>query len=186
MTHNIQIIVAAIDMENAELRPKYYMKGVTLVEDNITDADRTNDQYQKTGDILTLPYEHHVAASQPYATRVENLNPVLNFAWAGICVLSPSGDEWFEVNKLPDIIINREGNFDTVFAQNRNAIGTVWGAWQSQWGGRVTVTSQTVREHRFINLGQPRGRVVLSRTIVQAEDGGSIKKRCQYSGYSSD
>ena len=53
----------AIDMENAELRPKYYMKGVTLVEDNITDADRTNDQYQKTGDILTLPYEHHVAVS---------------------------------------------------------------------------------------------------------------------------
>ena len=168
---------AAIDMENAELRPKYYMKGVTLVEDNITDADRTNDQYQKTGDILTLPYEHHIAASQPYATRVENLNPVLNFAWAGICVLSPSGDEWFEVNKLPDIIINREGNFDTVFAQNRNAIGTVWGAWQSQWGGRVTVTSQTVREHRFINLGQPRGRAVLSRTIVQAEDGGPVLRR---------
>ena len=44
-----------------------------------------------------------MSPSQPYATRVENLNPVLNFAWAGICVLSPSGDEWFEVNKLPDI-----------------------------------------------------------------------------------
>ena len=168
---------AAIDMENAELRPKYYMKGVSLIEENTTDADRTNDQYQKTGDILTLPYEHTVTASQPYATRVENLNPVLNFAWAGICVLSPSGDEWFEVNKLPDIIINREGNFDTVFAQNRNAIGTVWGAWQSQWGGRVTTTTQTVREHRFINLGQPRGRAVLSRTIVTAEDGGPVFRR---------
>ena len=168
---------AAIDMENAELRPKYYMKGVTLVEENVTDADRTNDQYQKTGDILTLPYAHKVTASQPYATRVENLNPVLNFAWAGICVLSPSGDEWFEVNKLPDIIINREGNFDTVFAQNRNAIGTVWGAWQSQWGGRVTTTTQTVREHRFINLGQPRGRAVLERTIVQAENGGPVTRR---------
>jgi hypothetical protein len=168
---------SAIDMENAELRPKYYMKGVSLVEDNVSDADRTNDQYQKTGDILTLPYAHTVVASNPYATRVENLNPVLNFAWAGVCVLSPSGDEWFEVNKLPDIIINREGNFDTVFAQNRNAIGTVWGAWQSQWGGRVTTTTQTVREHRFINLGQPRGRAVLRRTIVQAEDGGPVNRR---------
>ena len=168
---------AAIDMENAELRPKYYMKGVTLVEENVTDTERTVDQYQKTGDILTLPYEHTVTASQPYATRVENLNPVLNFAWAGICVLSPSGDEWFEVNKLPDIIINREGNFDTVFAQNRNAIGTVWGAWQSQWGGRVTATTQTVREHRFIQLGQPRGRAVLERTVVQAENGGPVFRR---------
>ena len=167
----------SIDMENAELRPKYYMKGVSLVEENTTDADRTNDQYQKTGDIITLPYAHKVTAEQPYATRVENLNPVLNFAWAGICVLSPSGDEWFEVNKLPDIIINREGNFNTVLAQNRNAIGTVWGAWQSQWGGRVTTTTQTVREHRFINLGQPRGRAVLSRTIVTAEDGGPVFRR---------
>ena len=68
------------------------MKGVSLVEDNVSDADRTNDQYQKTGDILTLPYAHTVIASNPYATRVENLNPVLNFAWAGVCVLSPSGD----------------------------------------------------------------------------------------------
>src|SRR5210317_298714 len=168
---------AAIDMQASELRPKYYMKGVTLIEENTTDTERTVDQYQKTGDVLTLPYTHKVTASQPYATRIENLNPVLNFAWAGICVLSPSGDEWFEVNKLPDIIINREGNFDTVFAQNRNAIGTVWGAWQSQWGGRVTTTTQTVFEHRFINLGQPRGRAVLERTIVQAENGGPVTRR---------
>ncbi|MEK9698365.1 MAG: DUF4815 domain-containing protein, partial [Candidatus Poseidoniales archaeon] len=167
----------AIDMEAGELRPKYYMKGVSLIEENTTDTERTVDQYQKTGDVLTLPYEHTVTAEQPYATRVENLNPVLNFAWAGICFLSPSGDEWFEVNKLPDIIINREGNFDTVFAQNRNAIGTVWGAWQSQWGGRVTTTTQTVREHRFINLGQPRGRAILERTIVQAENGGPVLRR---------
>ena len=64
------------------------------------------------------------------------------------------------------MIINREGNFDTVFNANRNAIGTVWNAWQTQWSGTTTTTGGRFREHRFINLGQPRGRAVLQRTTT--------------------
>ena len=41
---------------------------------------------------------------------------------------------------MPALIINREGNFDTVFNANRNAIGTVWNAWQTQWSGTTTTT----------------------------------------------
>jgi len=155
----------AMDMELGELRPKYKMKGITLLEENTTDAQRTANNYRKTGDMITLPYTDVVTVSQPYATRVENLNPVLNFTWTGICKLSPSGDEWFETERLPALIINREGNFNTVFAQNRNAIGTVWNAWQTQWSG-TTTASRTFREHRFINLGQPRGRAVIRRTTT--------------------
>jgi hypothetical protein len=136
----------SIDMENGELRPKYYMKGVTLEEENLNDTERTNDNYTIHDNIITLPYTHEVTAEQPYATRVENLNPVLNFSWAGICKLTPSGDEWFEVDRLPDLIINREGNFDTVLAANRNAIGTVWNAWQTQWSGITTSSSTRFRE----------------------------------------
>ena len=153
----------AIDMQNGELRPKYYMKGIGIVEENTTDTERSNDQYQKTGDILTLPYTHKVVVKQPYATRVENLNPVLSFAWAGICKLSPSGDEWFEVNRLPDLIINREGNFDTVLAANRNALGTVWNAWQTQWSG-VTASSST--QFRDTSWARARGRVPF-RPVIQ-------------------
>ena len=156
----------AIDMAEQELRPKYFMKGITLAEENTTDTQRTADNYQKTGDLVTLPYDEIVSIQQPYATRIENLNPVLNFSWAGICELSPSGDEWFEVNRLPALVINREGNFDTIFAQNRNAIGTVWNAWQTQWSGESTTRTSRFRENRFINLGQPRGRAILQRTTT--------------------
>lgn len=133
----------AIDMEQGELRPKFKMKGVGLSEENTTDAERSNDQYQKTGDIITLPYENVESIKQPFATRVENLNPVLFFAWAGICTLSPSGDEWFETERAPDLIVNVEGNFDTVLAQVGNALGTVWNSWQTQWSG--VTTSRSVR-----------------------------------------
>ena len=162
----------SIDMQNGELRPKYFMKGITLEEENTTDVERTNDQYQKTGDILTLPYTHTVTVNQPYATRVENLNPVLSFAWAGICRLSPSGDEWFETTRLPDLIINREGNFDTVLAQNANAIGTVWNAWQTQWSGVTTSTSNTWRDTNFNSAASRSvpGRAIV-RTTVTTEQG---------------
>ena len=156
----------SIDMQHGELRPKYFMKGVTIAEENATDSDRSNDQYAKTGDIITLPYTHKVAVEQPYATRVENLNPTLSFAWAGICRLSPSGDEWFETARIPDLIVNREGNFDTVLAQNANALGTIWNAWQTQWSGVTTSTSNDWRSS---------GRRVLRRTITN--EAGTMTRR---------
>ena len=64
------------------------MKGVSLIEENTTDAQRTADGYQKTGDIITLPYTEVVSVQQPYATRVENLNPVLTFTWMVFVLLT--------------------------------------------------------------------------------------------------
>ena len=157
----------AIDMEEGELRPQFTMKGVTLSEENTTDAQRTNDNYQKTGDMITLPYTHVVVAQNSYASRVENLNPVLNFTWTGICKLSPSGDEWFETARTPALIINREGNFNTILAQNRNAIGTIWNAWQTQWSGTST-SSRTFRDHSFTSAASRSvpGRAVITRTTT--------------------
>ena len=138
----------SIDYENNELRPKFYMKAIKLIEENTTDAQRSGDNYQKTGDIITLPYTEVVSVQQPYASRVENLNPVLTFTWTGVCQLNPSGDEWFEVNRLPALIINREGNFDQLVAQVGNAMGTVWNSWQTQWSG-TSVTRNQISSSTF-------------------------------------
>ncbi len=164
----------AIDMQDGILRPKYFMKGISLEEENTTDAERAVDNYHLTGEVITLPYTDTIVIDQGYGTRVENLNPVLNFAWAGICKLTPSGDEWFEVSRLPDLIVNQEGNFDTFVAQNQNAIGTIWNAWQTQWGGVTSSTTDRFREHSFqrsIQLagGRFRGRAVIERTITTRE-----------------
>ena len=148
-------------MQFNELRPKYFMKGIDLTEENTTTAERTADGYQKTGDIVTLPYSDVASITQPYATTTENLNPFLQFLWAGICTLSPSGDEWFETQYNPDIIQGiTEGNFDTFVAENQNAIGTVWNAWETQWSGvRVHVQGspgthwQFVSQERFTAAG---------------------------------
>ena len=63
--------------------------------------------------------------------------------------LSPSGDEWFETEEVPALIINVEGNFDTIQngLRNQGVLGTVWNNWQTQWSGVVSTTSQ---KHKLI------------------------------------
>ena len=127
----------AIDMENRELRPKCVMKAAKLVEKVTTDSARNVAGYQKTGDLLTLPYTEKNFIIQPYATRPENIQSALIYEYLGKITLTPSGDEWFETEQAPDVIINVDGNFDSVLAANQNQLGTVWNAWETQWSGVV-------------------------------------------------
>ena len=123
----------SIDMERNELRAQGTYKNVSFVELNATDAARANNNYQRTGDVFTLPYTEVVAIEQPYATRTERVTPVLLSNWTGQIALSPSGDDWFETEVAPALIINEEGNFNSIAASAN--IGTVWNAWETQWSG---------------------------------------------------
>ena len=135
------------------------MRNAKLVEVNNTDTLRSGAGYQKTGDLLTLPYTSTAFVTQPYATRVENVQTYLIREWVGKITMSPSGDEWFETEVAPDLIINVEGNFDTVLAANRNAIGTVWNSWETQWSGVVSTTRS-----QFVGVNNNIGNLV-ERTI---------------------
>ena len=132
----------SMDMQNNELRPLHTTKGISLIESVTTDTERTSAGYQKTGDLITLPYEEVVFQEQPYASRVERVQPVLLSTWAGRIELDPSGDEWFETEVAPDLIINVEGNFDTFTAANQEAVGTVWNAWETVWSGTTTAETE--------------------------------------------
>ena len=137
----------AIDMQNHELRPKCVMRSATLAEQATTDTARTTAGYQKTGDLITLPYTHSVMSENSFATTLENVQPYLKFSWVGLMSLSPTGDEWFETEVAPALIINVEGNFDAVVAANAaNPIGTVWNAWETQWSG--VVSDEIIRRWR--------------------------------------
>ena len=78
--------------------------------------------------------------TQPYATRVENVQTYLIREWVGKITMSPSGDEWFETEEVPALIINVEGNFNTIQngLRNQGVLGTVWNNWQTQWSGVVS------------------------------------------------
>ena len=144
----------AIDMIEKELRPKCVLRNAALAEVNTTDATRLTAGYQKTGDLLTLPYSDTTLTEQPYATKIENIQPFLLASFVGTIDLSPAGDEWFETETAPALIINVEGNFNAVVDANQNAIGTVWNAWETTWSG---VISRQRFTQRIQSVGKPTG-----------------------------
>ena len=163
----------AIDMTKQELRPFYSMDNINLIEENKIDADRTTDGYMLTGDIITLPYTHQKFIEQPYASRTENVNPFAVFTFLGSTLLNPPSDEWFETDRRPDIINNVEGNFSAVQTQleKQGVLGTVWGAWETQWVGASRTIDRMVVKSGFdsTDYGLGAGRWADRRTFTAAE-----------------
>ena len=131
---------ASIDAKLGAMRPKVYSQFFDI-ELNTT----TSSNYQKTGDLITLPYTEGVFASVPVASRSINVNPYNVFSFDGNIKLTPETDVWQDTEQLPEVRINREGNFDAIMAENANALGTVWNAWQTTWAGEPTVVSSEVQ-----------------------------------------
>ena len=153
----------AIDMLNREMRPESVLRNTSLIESVSTDSQRTSAGYQKTGDLITLPYTTSEFVDQPYATTTENVQAFLILDYTGFVELTPSGDEWFETEKVPAIVTNQEGNFDQIAAGA--TIGTVWNAWENNWSGRaigIGFLDAAQRRGRNINLGMSGGGVIRS------------------------
>ena len=138
----------SIDRGRGEARTMFNEDVIELEEvDNdgtaILDADRTAAGYQKTGDLITLPYTETSVIEQPFATKTENLNPFLIFDWIGSIELNPPLDEWKETERAPELVVNVNGTFDNlaINAGLNNTttssipLGTEWNEWQDQWSG---------------------------------------------------
>ena len=135
--HNIGDVLSSdyqcsVDMEDGELRPQFVQDNVEL-----TLTTGSSSDYQKTGDIITLPFTHEALITQPYASRTESVNPFNISTWIGSIALDPPGDEWRDVDRRPALVINNDGNFDVMnaLAATQNFGGTVWNDWQTTWTG---------------------------------------------------
>jgi hypothetical protein len=130
--------ICSIDMEKGELRPFYSMQNVNMIEKNSNTTQRNASNYKLYGDVVTLPVLEDIALiTQPYASRLENINPFAVFTFLGNVTINPSSDDWFEIDRRPDLVVNVEGNFNTIknLAEKAGVLGTVWNAWQTQWAG---------------------------------------------------
>ncbi len=127
----------SMDFQKGTLRPTHVSKSIDLEESVSTDVARAGLGYQKTGDLLTLPYTEVVLTEQPFASTVERVAPFVTATWKGTVTLDPTQDNWIETEIAPDLVINQEGNFDAVRAAVGNNLGVVWNAWQTTWQGTV-------------------------------------------------
>ena len=138
----------SMDMAAGELRPAFHMDNINLIESDsslanstsMTDEIRTTNGYQKTGDLITLPYTEEPYITQSTASSTVNLQPYETISYVGQLTLSPDQDEWMETEVLPEMTIAIPGIFDTLTDQagnkvNELGLGTVWNEWNTNWSG---------------------------------------------------
>ena len=90
----------AMDPGLGHLRPLSTQYMTKLIEENTTDSQRDSNYYQKTGDIITLPYTHTPDTTQPYASRVQSVNPFSVTLWVGDLILAPDTDIWVDTARV--------------------------------------------------------------------------------------
>ena len=130
--------ICSIDMEKGELRPFFSMNNINLLEKNSSSGSRASANYKLYGDVITMPVLEDLAIiTQPYGSRLENINPFAVFTFLGDVKINPSSDDWFEIDRRPDLVLDVEGNYSTIkdIAEKAGVLGTVWNAWQTNWTG---------------------------------------------------
>ena len=146
---------AALDFQFGECRPSHYTTNVPLV---INSGLSTN--YQQTGPLITLPYTEVKIIEQPYASRVENVNPFNVFTYIGRLTLTPGSDDWLDTERLPVRVTQIEGDFQQVSSElnvDQNGFAPIeWRAWRTNWSSERTVSSRVTRNSGW--LAQDRGR----------------------------
>jgi len=171
----------SIDYAKGEARPTFHEDAVKLIERDddgtaIVAADRTAALYQKTGDLLTLPYTETTLIDQPYASKSINVNPFGIFTWIGSIELTPPTDEWRETERAPELVINNpNGSWDNLVKQTGNSgqlsefpLSTVWNNWQDTWAGTPSEV-QRQRVSTYETRGGHGWRVIAKEEITTAQ-----------------
>lgn len=135
----------SVDPEQGHLRPIGIQTGVNLIEEATTDSVRTGLGYKRSGDIITLSYSEVQEMSQPYASRVESVNPYFVTQWVGNMKLEPDSDIWMDDDRVPAVTVNVEGNYEQMLRETKEsgALGTVWNSWNTVWSGNRRSSSST-------------------------------------------
>tara|TARA_R100001369_G_scaffold43214_1_gene69383 strand:- start:1353 stop:2324 length:972 start_codon:yes stop_codon:yes gene_type:complete len=153
------------------------MQHLELIEAVTTDDERTAAGYQKTGDLITLPYTEQILFKQDVATRIESISPFANSVWNGVVELSPFGDDWFETEIRPTITVSVAHDFDFAAATPDHVLGAMWNSWQSQWIGVVEQVDpgDDFENNKFVrSIESKRKRVeVATKAIANIERSGN-------------
>jgi hypothetical protein len=143
----------SMDVAKGQLRPAFHQNNINLIESDsalanstaMTDAIRTTNGYQLTGELITLPYTETAYITQDFASTTVNLNPYDTIDYIGNLVLTPDNDEWFDTETQPELRVDIPDVYDTLTTLASEGVldlnlGTVWNNWNDTWTGVRTDT----------------------------------------------
>lgn len=111
--------VCAIDYLNGHLRPSVNINQVEVKVDNT-----------QTEKIVRLPsVSEETIIEQSFASVSESVIPYhVSNSYSGTLQLSPTGDDWVETRRRPNVTENTDHNYDnlTTGSSSENSLNTVW------------------------------------------------------------
>lgn len=114
---------ASIDPQEQFARPKFSANNIGLVYD-----DTLSTRTTLVGDNIYLDYTHSDYLEQSLASGTENVNPFMVIGFRGHIKMSPSSDDWKEIEYLADNMIDGGTRLNTDAA-------VLWNEWEWNWGG---------------------------------------------------
>lgn len=185
----------SIDPVLSELRPSHYTNSIDLVVatksklgigttsnediDNLETSDLIGSNIRKSGDIITLDYTNIEYIKQPYATRIENVQPYVLTFWEGKVALNPSSDIWIDTVRLEPATIQIEGDYLSTLDTLQRTQGVnpqtglgpiIWGSWSLLGFGRP----RWVDARREDQSRSPATQAVRNRFIAARNSGNTI------------
>ncbi len=160
----------SIDFQERFLRPPFTM--------NLTDIDFNSDEsqgIQRTGDLISLPYESETYINQPLASKFINVNPFAVVAWIGNVALTPPNDNWIDTNTRPEVVVNINGENDGWEQMVGFGFESQFNSWETIQTGRQ-LRSRTRGTTEAERRGAGAGRALRRQTETLAFQQGNIER----------
>ena len=133
--------IASIDTRNNELHPSFN------ISNHILSLDSANSSgYSKNGPFVTLSSTSVSFIEQPKASKAVNVNPFNVVNYLGKVELDPNSDVWYDINALPEVLVNIGGDkdaWDQLLRGIKTPTEIEWGSWQNVWTGTNTTFTNT-------------------------------------------
>ena len=170
----------SVDSQTRQLRPMHYTDSISVVENLTSGLQRSGRDYQKTGDLITLPYTEDTFIFNPNASRSLDVNPYKTGAFNGEIQLIPEVDNWKDTDRRPDLVVSDDNNYDAIrFIGDRIGItGTQWGEWSTNWTGSTSTSSVNT-------VSDAGGNVFTFQDTVTTQTGISTQQGIQTSAVST-
>ena len=127
----------SIDTKQSVLRSQSKEDSFDLEEVNTKQDERVVAGYQRSGDVITLPYSELKMLDNPFATKTINPNPFVVIQYVGDASLDAPVDSWYEDTDTPLISDNNTQLYTIFLAKDnvREAYSSFYNGYAINWVG---------------------------------------------------
>lgn len=127
----------AVDTQQSVLRPQSKEDSITLREVNTREDQRSVSGYQKSGNIITLPYSNLELLGNSFASKTLNPNPFVVIQYVGDADISPNIDHWYDQNVTPIVVDTNTSLFNIFLAKtdSQESFSSLYNSFIVNWVG---------------------------------------------------